>query len=91
MSFFKRNFTGYTFITKLGKFSIQFAAGVFEEITLNVTVVGSANGVEVPENLNFDLLSKDKIITISSMAITSRTVQSGLFNLIADATVNLLI
>ena len=90
-----KNFTGIAFFTRIGRHSVEFAAGMVEEITLNVTVAGAANAAELPENFNLNVLSKlpkDQIITSTSVAISSTILQkSNLVGLIAGATPNLLI
>jgi hypothetical protein len=88
---FGRNFTGLAFITRIGNVTLEFAVGLFEEITLNITTSGVANAAEIPENFNFNLLSKDQIITTTSVAVSSKIVQSNVFNLIAGAIPNLFI
>jgi hypothetical protein len=45
-------------------------AVVLEEITLNITASTAANAVEIPENFNLNLLSKDQIITTTSVAVS---------------------
>ena len=42
-----RNFYGWSFISKVGNYSIEFAAGVVEEITFNITSPTSRNAVEL--------------------------------------------
>lgn len=86
-----RNFTGRAFILKLGNVTFEFAAGVIEEISFNITGSSAANAAEIPENLNLNLLSKDQIITTTSLAVSSKIVQGNAFSLIAGATPNLFI
>lgn len=86
-----RNFTGVSFVGKIGKFGIEFTAGIIEEVvTLNITGSAAVHAVEIPENIiNAKLISKDPFITSTSMLITSNTVQTKLFDVIASATPNL--
>lgn len=84
-----RNFTGISFVGKVGKFSIEFAAGVIEEVSFNITASGVANAAEIPETLNINLLTKEQIITTTSAAVSSKIVRSNVFGLIAGATPNL--
>ena len=86
-----RNFTGFSFVGKIGKFGVEFAAGAVEEITLNITSSAAANAAEIPDNLNLNLISKDQIITTTSLAVSSKIVKSNIFGLIAGATPNLFI
>lgn len=78
-----RNFTGLSFIGKVGKVGVEFAAGFLEEMTLNVT---AANAVEISDNLNLNLISKDQFITSTSLAVSSKMVESSIFELISGAT-----
>ena len=48
-----RNFTGYTFVGKVGRVAFEFTAGVVEEVTFNITSSALANVAEIPENINF--------------------------------------
>lgn len=84
-----RNFTGVAFISKIGNFSIDFALGVIDEVSFNITSAGAANAAEIPENFNLNLVSKEKVITSTSLAITSNVLQSNVVGLIAGATPNL--
>jgi hypothetical protein len=86
-----KNFTGFSFVGKFGKYSMEFAAGVIEEVTFNITASGVANAAEIPENLNLNLPIKDQIIATASVAVNSKIVQSNVLGLIAGATPNLLI
>lgn len=82
-----RNFIGRAFIARIGDVSFEFAAGVLH----NITASRAANVAEIPENFNLNLLSKDQIITTTSVAVSSKIVQSNAFGLIAGATPNLFI
>ena len=84
-----KNFTGFTFIGKVGKVGAEFTWGIVEEITFNITSAGAANAAEIPENLNLNLPAKDKIIATATTAIVSKNVQDNLVGLIAGATPNL--
>jgi hypothetical protein len=86
-----RNFTGRAFIAKIGNVTFEFAVGIIEEVTLNITASGVANATEIPENVNLNLLSKDQVVTTTSVAIGSKIMQSNVFGLIAGATPNLFI
>ena len=83
-----RNFTGWTFVGKIGKLSIEFTAGVIEEVTFNITASSAANAAEIPKNLNLNLPSKDQIITATFVAVSSKTVKNNLVDLITGATLN---
>ena len=83
-----RNFSGWTFIAKLGNYSIEFAAGVVEEITFNITAPTPVNAAEITENL---LPPKDQIIKATSLAVSSKIVEINVFRLIAGATPNMFI
>ena len=86
-----RNFTGYAFLSRIGNVTFEFAVGIFEEVTFNITASKLANAAEIPENFNLNLLSKDQVITTASVAVSSKIVQSNVFGLIAGATPNLFI
>lgn len=59
-----------------------------EEVTFNVT---AAHAAEIPENSNLNLLPKDEIITSTSLAVSSKILQSNVVGLIAGARSNLFI
>lgn len=90
-----RNFTGAAFISKIGNFSIEFAFGVLEEVSLNITGSTAANAVDIPENFDLNLLGRDPIkdpmIKTACVAVSSKILTSNLINLIAGATPNLFI
>lgn len=83
-----KNFTGISFVGKVGQFGVEFAAEIVEEVTFNVT---AANAAEIPDNLNLNLISKDQIITTTSIAVSSKILENNIFGLIAGATPNLFI
>ena len=83
-----RNFTGFAFLAKVGNGTIEFAAGIVEEVTFNITV---ANAAEIPENINVKFISKDQFITSTSAVVGSKIAQTKLFDIIAGASPNLLI
>jgi hypothetical protein len=82
-----KNFTGFSFIGKIGKFSVEFSAGVVEEVVLNITTGVAVNAAEIPENLNLQLPATEKIVE----TLGSKILQSHLIPLIAAATPNLLL
>jgi hypothetical protein len=86
-----RNFTGFGFVGKIGKFGVEFTAGVIEKITLNITASAASNATEIPDNLNLNLISKDQFITTTSIAVSSKIVESNIFGLITGAKPNLFI
>ena len=85
-----RNFTGIAFVGKIGKFGLEFSAGLVEEVSFNVTSVAVANGAEIPSTI--ELISKDQFVKGTTAAIAgSKLAQATLFEVIAGATTNLLI
>ena len=86
-----RNFTGFSLVKNIGKFGLEFTVGVIEEVTFNITASAAPNAGEIPDNLNLNLISKDKFITTTSIAVSSKIVESNIFGLIAGATPNLFI
>ncbi len=68
---------------------VEFAAGIVEEITFNVTSSTVANAAEISENLNLNLSPKDQILATAVDAVGSKIIQSNVFGLIAGATPNL--
>ena len=89
-----RNFTGVSFVGKVGKFAFEFSAGIIEEVTLNITSSAAANAAEIPENINFEFISKDQFITSTSAVVGSKIAkiaQTKLFDVVAGATPNLFI
>ena len=86
-----KNFTGTAFIARIANVTFEFAAGIFEDVTPNITPSRLANAAEIPENFNLNLLSKDQIITTTSVAVSSKIVQSNVFGLTAGVTPNLFI
>lgn len=85
------NFTGMSFIGKIGQFGLEFSVGIIEEVTLNITGSTVANAAEIPEKMNFKLISKDRVITSTSAVVGSKIAQTKLFDVIAGATTNLYI
>ena len=47
-----KNFTGVSFVRRVGNFAVEFTAGVIEEVTFNLTSAAAANAAEIPENIN---------------------------------------
>ena len=85
------NFTGFSFIAKLGTVGFEFTAGLIEEVTLNVTSSVAAHAAEIPEYINVKLISKNQFIASIYTVVTSKIAQTKLFDLIASATTNLII
>ena len=86
-----RNFTGFSFVGKIGKLGLEFTAGIVEEVTFNITGSAAAHAAEIPENINLKFISKDQFITSTSAVVSSKIAQTNLFDLIAGATPNLII
>ena len=86
-----RNFTGFSFVGKIGKVGLEFTAGIVEEVTFNITGSAAAHAAEIPENINVKFISKDQFITTTSAVVSSKIAQTKLFDLIAGATPNLII
>jgi len=86
-----RNFTGFSFVAKVGKYGLEFTAGIVEEVTFNLTNSAVSHAAEIPENINVKLISKDQLITSTSAVLSSKMVQTKLFDVIVGATPNLLI
>ena len=86
-----RNFTGVSFVGRVGRIAVEFTAGVVEEVIFNITSSAVANSAEIPENINFKLISKDQFITSTSAVVGSKIPESKVFDLIAGATPNLFI
>ena len=85
-----RNFTGFAFVGKIGNASIEFTAGIVEEVAFNITGSDAAHATQIPQNINVKFISKDKFITGTSALVSSKSVQTKLFDVIAGATPNLL-
>lgn len=86
-----RNFTGFSFLGKVGKFGLEFTAGIVEEVTFNITGSAAAHAAEIPTDINVEFISKDKFITTTSAVVSSKIVQTKLIDVIVGATPNLLI
>ena len=86
-----QNFTGLSFVKKVGKFSLEFSAGIIEEITFNVTGSAAAHAAEIPQNMNVKFMSKDQFIASTSAVVSSKIAQTKLIDIIAGATTNLLV
>lgn len=86
-----RNFTGFTFVGKVGKFGLEFTAGMLEEVTFNVTGSAAAHAAEIPTDMNVKFISKNQFITSTFTLVGSKTVQTKLLDVIVSATPNLLI
>lgn len=86
-----RTFIGFSFITKISKTGLEFAAGIVEEVTFNVTGAAAAHAAEIPPNMNVKLISKDQFITGTSAVVSSKIIQTKLLDVIVGATPNLLI
>ena len=83
-----KNFTGFSFVGKIGRVGFEFTAGIGEEVTFNITNIAAANAAEIPENSNLKLVSnfsKDQFITSTSVAAASKITGS----MVAGATPNL--
>ena len=86
-----RNFTGFSFVGKIGKVGLEFTAGIVEEVAFNITGSAAAHAAEIPENINVKFISKDQFITSTSAVVSSKIAQTNLFDLVARATPNLII
>ena len=86
-----RNFTGFAFMAKVRNGTIEFAAGIIEEVTFNITGSAAAHAAEIPTDINVEFISKDKFITTTSAIVSSKIVQTKLIDVIVGATPNLLI
>ena len=86
-----KNFTGLSFVGKVGKIGFEFSAGIIEEITFNITGSAAAHAAEITPNINVKFISKDQFITSTSAVVSSKIVQTKLLDVIAGATPNLLI
>jgi hypothetical protein len=86
-----RHFTGFSFVAKVGTHAIEFTAGIVEEVTFNLTNSAVSHAAEIPQNINVNLISKDQLITSTSAVLSSKIVQTKLFDVIVGATPNLLI
>lgn len=86
-----RNFTGFSFVGKVGQLGLEFSAGLVEEITFNLTTSAAAHAAEIPSNINLQFISKDQFITSTSAVVSSKIVQTKLLDVIVGATPNLFI
>ena len=86
-----QNFTGLSFVKKVGKFSLEFSAGIIEEITFNVTGSAAAHAAEIPQNMNVKFMSKDQFIASTSAVVGSKIAQTTFFDVIVGVTPNLFI
>ena len=86
-----RNFTGFSFVGKIGKYGLEFTAGIVEEVTFNVSGSAAAHAAEIPQNINIKFISKDQFIMSTSAVVSSKIAQTKLFDVIVGATPNLLI
>lgn len=86
-----RNFTGFSFVGKVGTIGLEFTAGVVEEVTLNITGAAAAHAAEIPTDLHVEFISKDKLIPTASAVVSSKIVRAKLIDVIVGATPNLLI
>ena len=86
-----RNFTGFSFVGRVGELGWEFTLGIVDEIAFNVTGSAAANAAEIPEKINFKLISKDQFVTSTSAVVGSKIAQTKLFDVIAGATPNLLV
>ena len=87
--FGSRNFTGVAFFGRIRKFSLEFSAGIVEELALNVTGSTAAHAAEVPQSINIKLISKDQFIASTSAVVGSKIAQTKLVDIIVGATSNL--
>ena len=86
-----RNFTGFSFVGKVGTLGLEFTAGMVEEVTFNLTSAAGAHAAEIPTDINVEFISKDKLVTTTSAVVSSTIVQTKLIDVIVGATPNLLI
>lgn len=86
-----RNFTGFSFVGKVGKFGLEFTAGMVEEVSFNITGSAAAHAAEIPTHINGEFISKDKLITTTSAIVSSKIIQTKVIDVIVGATPNLLI
>ena len=87
-----KNFTGVSFVGKIGKLSLEFTAGLVEELTFNITAVHAAEiPQDITQNISGKFISKDQIITTTSAVVSSKIVQTKVVDLIIGATPNLFI
>ena len=86
----KKSKTFFTFVCKIMNYSVKFAAGVIEEVTLNLTMSQASEAIEIPENLYITLLSKHLIVTSECLIVMSKSVTNKLFNAGIGATPKLL-
>lgn len=89
--FGSRNFTGLSFVVKVGKVGLEFTAGVVEEVTFNITNAAAAHAAEIPTDMNVEFISKDRFIATTSALASTQIVQSKLVDVIVGATPNLFI
>lgn len=84
-------FTNFTVlaVAKAGNLTLEFALGLVEEVVINVTAAGAADAAEIVEDIPLNIVSKDQIITSTSLAVSSKLLQSNVVGLIAGATPNL--
>jgi hypothetical protein len=64
---------------------------LLEEVTFNITSSAVANAAEIPENINFKLVSKDQFITSTPLVAGLKIAETKAFDLIAGPTPNLFI
>ena len=86
-----RNYTGVSFVGKIGQQGIELSAGIVGEVAFNITGLAAAHAVEIPQNMNVKFISKDQFITSTSAVVSSKIAQTKLFDVIVGATPNLLI
>ena len=86
-----RNFIGFSFVGNFGQFSLEFAARIVEEVTLNITNSAVANAADIPENINVKLIPKDQFIASTSAVVGSKIAQTTFFDVIVGVTPNLFI
>ncbi|MCP5016265.1 MAG: hypothetical protein GY938_13480 [Ketobacter sp.] len=54
-----RNFTGFSFVGKIGKVGLEFTDGIVEEVTFNITGLAAVHAAQIPENINVKFILKD--------------------------------
>ena len=86
-----KNFTGFSFIGKVGKLDLEFTAGIVNEITFNITGSAAAHAAKIPQNINVKFISKDQFITCTSAVVSSKISQTKIIGVIAGTITNLLI
>lgn len=97
MPFFgMKNFTGLAFVGRIGNFTVDFAAELFEEVSYIITDVGAVNLINVTEEIGddvttpFELSTANKVVATVTSLLASESVRNSLIRTITAATLNLL-